>query len=1067
MTPPLPRKVLVLGSGAIKIGEAGEFDYSGAQAIKALREEGIETVLINSNIATIQSDEKFVDKVYFIPVTADFIEGVIAKERPDGILLGFGGQTALNAGIELHERGILDRYGVKILGTGIYSIEACDNREMFRNLMEKHGLPIPKSRKANSVEEAMEVAKSIGFPVMIRVAYALGGTGSGVARNEPELAAVVARGLAQSRIHQVLVESYLGGWKEIEYEVMRDSSDNCTIVCNVENVDPLGIHTGDSIVVAPSQTLTSRDYHLLRMTAFKAIRALGIIGECNIQFAMDPNSDDFVIIEVNSRLSRSSALASKATGYPIAYIAAKLALGYSLPDLVNKVTGTTSACYEPALDYVVVKIPRWDLQKFRRASRRIGTQMKSVGEVMSIGRTFEEALQKAVRMLDIKRELTDTQGLVSDPVALREALRNPTDMRLFHIVKAIEVGISIDEIYSLTAIDRWFLYKIQGILHCQEKVSQGALDREGLLRAKRMGFSDRKIASLTRMTEDGVRALRKSMGVTPVVKQIDTLAAEWPAITNYLYMTYCGSTDDIDFEPKRKAIVLGSGCYRIGSSVEFDWCCVNMGLALRSDLDEVIMINCNPETVSTDFDVFGKLYFEEITTERVLDIAEKEHPIGAVVSVGGQTPNNIAASLERGGLRILGTSVEDIDRAEDRSKFSAILDSLGIEQPKWCCVGSTEEAKQFARAVGYPVLVRPSYVLSGSAMNVAFDDVHLNQCMALAYNASSDRSVVMSKFMTNAKEVDVDGVCDGRNVFIGGILEHIENAGRHSGDATMCFPSISLDEHTKEQLRESTRRIASTLKIKGPFNIQFMVKDRKIFVIECNLRASRSMPFVSKSIGVNLMALAETAMMGGKIKAGEGTPKKYGVKSPQFSFLPLEGADPVGGVEMESTGESACFGDTFEEALIASMMATGLVPPAPGDSVLLSIGKDKPKIIPLAAKLSQLGMRLYATEKTARAIVASGLACETLRKVSENVRPNILDYLAERKISMVFNIPQINGDRPRQKLEDGYAIRRKAIEFRVPVITNLELAEAMVKSLESITDRRIILLPLFKAISQR
>lgn len=1067
MKPSMPRKVLVLGSGAIKIGEAGEFDYSGAQAIKALREEGIEAILVNSNIATIQSDEKFVDKAYFVPINADFIEGVIATERPDGIMLSFGGQTALNAGIELHERGILEKYGVKIYGTGIFAIEECDDREKFRHLMETNGLPVPKSMKANSVEEAMTVAQSIGFPVMVRVAYALGGAGSGVVRDESSLANTVSRGLAQSRIHQVLVESYLGGWKEIEYEVMRDSSDNCTIVCNIENVDPLGIHTGDSIVVAPSQTLTNRDYHSLRMTAFKAIRALKIIGECNIQFALDPNSDDFKIIEVNSRLSRSSALASKATGYPIAYIAAKLALGYSLPDLINKVTGSTSACYEPALDYVVVKIPRWDFQKFRRASNRIGTQMKSVGEVMAIGRTFEEALQKAVRMLDIKRELTDTQGLALDLDSIKDALRNPTDMRLFYIVKALEAGIGIDEINLLTSIDRWFLFKIGAILGCQESVRNGPLDRELLLKAKRMGFSDRKISSLVGNTEEGIRALRKSLGITPVVKQIDTLAAEWPAITNYLYMTYNGSADDIEFKQCRKAIVLGSGCYRIGSSVEFDWCCVNMGIALRSSLDEVIMINCNPETVSTDFDIFGKLYFEEITPERVLDIADRECPIGVVVSVGGQTPNNIAARLERGGLKILGTSVADIDRAEDRSKFGTVLDSLGIEQPRWRCVSSNETAKEFARDVGFPVLVRPSYVLSGSAMNVAFDEAHLAHCMDLAFKASGDGSVVMSKFMTGAKEVDVDGICDGSNIFIGGIMEHVENAGRHSGDATMCLPSITLDGYTKELIRECTRKISSALRIRGPFNIQYMVKDRRIFVIECNLRASRSMPFVSKSIGVNLMLLAEKAIMGGRIKPGEGMPKRYGVKSPQFSFMPLEGADPVGGVEMESTGEAACFGDTFEEALIESMMATGIVPPAPGDSVLLSIGKDKPKMIPMAAKLSGMGMKLYATEKTAHLLIAHGLPCEVLHKVSENIRPNILDYLSGRRISMVINIPQINGDRPRQKYEDGYAIRRKAIEYRIPVITNLELAEAMVKALESLNNRRIALQPIFKAISER
>ena len=1049
----MPKKVLILGSGAIKIGEAGEFDYSGAQAIKALREEGIETVLVNSNIATMQSDEKFVDKAYFIPVNADFVEEVIEKERPDGIMLSFGGQTALNAGIELYERGVLEKYGVKILGTGIFSIEVCDDRDRFRNTMKENRLPIPKSMKANTVEEAIGVACKIGYPVMVRIAYALGGLGSGIAKDPEELETIVTKGFARSRIHQVLVEEYIGGWKELEYEVMRDANDNCTIVCNIENFDPVGIHTGDSIVVAPSQTLTNREYHMLRIAAFKAIRILKIVGECNIQFAVDPYSEQYRIIEVNSRLSRSSALASKATGYPIAYVAAKLALGYTLPELVNKVTGITTACFEPALDYVVVKIPRWDLLKFRRATRCIGTQMKSVGEVMAIGRTFEEALQKAVRMLDIGRELTDVGGLERDPATIRDRLKNPTDQRLFYVVKALQSGIGVCEVSELTGIDRWFLNKIAKIVRFEEALKGSSLAESSLRDAKKMGFSDRKIGQISRMKEGEVRDLRKRLGIIPVVKQIDTLAAEWPATTNYLYMTYNGVSDDIEFLRKKKAVVLGSGCYRIGSSVEFDWCCVNMGLALKRDMDEVIMVNCNPETVSTDYDTLDKLYFEEITLERVLDITEKEEPFGIVVSVGGQTPNNLARRLQQSGVHVLGTAVEDIDRAEDRKKFNNVLDDLGIEQPAWESHDNMEQAKRFAARIGYPVLVRPSYVLSGSAMSIAFDEKQLAQCLEFAASVSKDEPIVISKFMTNAKEVDIDGICDGSNVFIGSIVEHVENAGKHSGDATMSIPPLTLDRATKETLRDYTRRIAVALRIKGPFNIQYMVKNGMVYVIECNLRASRSMPFVSKSIGVNLMELAEDAIVGRTIRQGEGAPKRFGVKSPQFSFIHIDGADPISGVEMDSTGEVACFGDTFEEALIKSLIASSISPPKPGGAVLISIGKEKWRIIPISEKLIRNGFRLYATENTARAIRGCGLKCEMLYKVSEFKTPNIKDYLIQRKIDMVINIPQLNGDRPKQKFEDEYTIRRKAIEFGIPVITNIELAEAMIDAIENINAR--------------
>jgi carbamoyl-phosphate synthase large subunit len=1041
------KKVLILGSGAIKIGEAGEFDYSGAQAIKALREEGIEVVLINPNVATIQTDEKFVDKVYFVPMNAEFIEEVIEKERPDGILLGFGGQTALNAGIELYENGVLEKYNVKVLGTGIFAIETCDDRDKFRQLMTDNDIPIPKSRKANSIDEALEAAKEIGYPVMVRVAYTLGGQGSGVAYNENDLKEIVSRGLAHSRIKQVLIEEYLGKWKEVEYEVMRDCEDNCIIVCNMENFDPMGIHTGDSIVVAPSQTLTNREYHKLRMYAFKVIRALKIVGECNIQYALDPKSEEFRVIEVNSRLSRSSALASKATGYPIAYIAAKLAIGYTLPELINKVTGVTTACFEPALDYVVVKIPRWDFQKFIHVNRRIGTQMKSVGEVMAIGRTFEEALQKAVRMLDIDKELTDVEDIEQEKEKMIFELGNPTDQRLFYLVKALQSGVEIKDIHELTGIDPWFLYKIKNIVEFQKKLD--SLTPEILKKAKQLGFSDKKIAQLSGRSEMEIRRLRKSLGMTPVVKQIDTLAAEWPAVTNYLYLTYNGDTDDVEFTEKRKIIVLGSGCYRIGSSVEFDWCCVNMAWALKKrDVDEVIMVNYNPETVSTDFDVLDKLYFEELTLERVLDIAEKENPLGVVVSVGGQIPNNLALKLVKNGVKILGTSAEDIDRAEDRSKFSALLDEVGIEQPKWSKLENVEKAKSFAKRIGYPVLIRPSYVLSGSAMNVAFDENQLEDYLKWATKVSKEYPVVISKFITNAREVEVDGVCDGENVFIGAIIEHVENAGVHSGDATMSIPTVNINEGIKKKLRDYTRKIARGLKIKGPFNIQYIVRDGKVYVIECNLRASRSMPFVSKTIGINLMEIAADAMLGRKIANDEAQPKKFGVKAPQFSFMRLEGADPVTGVEMVSTGEVACFGRNFEEAFLKALMASGLNIPRRGDAILITVGGEKEHIIPISRKLATDGFKIYATEHTAEALLKNGINCEVLYKVSENKKPNILDYLMNREIKLVINISRLNGEQGRRIMDDEYLIRRKAVEFGVPVITNLELASVLVNTIK-------------------
>ncbi len=1042
------KKVLIIGSGAIKIGEAGEFDYSGAQAIKALKEEGIKVVLVNPNIATIQSDKKFVDEVYFVPINSEFLEKVIEKERPDGIVLGFGGQTALSAGVELDEGGILAKYNVKVLGTNIEAIKRATDREYFRKTMLENDISIARSKTAISIEEAIKAAKEIGYPVMIRPAYILGGQASGVAYNENELIEIVSRGLVHSRIRQVLIEEYLGSWKQIEYEVMRDCEDNCTIVCNMENVFAMKVHTGDNIVVAPSQTLTNREYHLLRIIGFKVIRALGIIGECNIQYALDPRSEEYTVIEVNSRLSRSSALASKATGYPIAYIAAKLSIGYTLPELVNKITGVTTACFEPALDYITVKMPRWDFQKFKNVSRRIGTQMKSIGEVMAIGRKFEEALQKAVRMLDINRELTDTNDIEDDVEKIKYELENPTDQRIFYIVKALEKGIDIKTIAELTGIDAWFLYKIKGIVNLEEELKNNGLSIDLVKKCKQFGFSDKKIGELVKKSEKEIREFRKSYNILPVVKQIDTLAAEWPAVTNYLYLTYNGDADDIEFQEKNKAVVLGSGCYRIGSSVEFDWCCVNMAWALKEEnIEEVIMINYNPETVSTDYDVLDKLYFEELTLERILDIVEKEKIKGIVVSVGGQIPNNLALDLATNGVNILGTSAENIDKAEDRSKFSSILDELGIGQPGWSKLENLENAKIFANEIGYPILVRPSYVLSGAAMKVASGENQLEEYLKEATKVSREHPVVISKFILNAKEVEVDGVCDGENVFIGAIIEHVEEAGTHSGDATMSIPSITISESVKNKIREYTRKIARKLCIKGPFNIQYLVKDGNVYVIECNLRASRSMPFVSKTTNINLMELAADAIVGKKIADGEAVAKKYCVKSPQFSFMRLEGADPVTGVEMVSTGEVACFGNSFEEAFLKSLIAAGMKIPKRGESILISVS-DKDKIIQSSRKLLTNGFRIYATAHTAEALIANNIKCETLYKVSENKKPNILDFLINKELSLVINIPN-PGEMITQALIDEYVIRRKAVEFGIPVITNLELVNTLANALEN------------------
>jgi carbamoyl-phosphate synthase large subunit len=1060
------KKVLVLGSGAIKIGEAAEFDYSGSQCLKALNEEGIESVLINPNIATIQTDPRLSRKVYLLPVTPEYVEKVIQKERPDGILLGFGGQTALNCGIELHKQGILEKYNVKVLGTPVSAIEDTGDRQRFREAMLKAGVPPLRSKAATTVSEALEVAKEIGYPVIIRVAYTLGGKGAGVARNAWELKELATRGIAQSRIRQILVEEYVGHWKEVEYEVMRDYNDNCLTVCNMENFDPMGVHTGDSIVVAPSQTMTNREYHQIRSISINAIRALGIVGECNIQWALHPKSEECRVIEVNSRMSRSSALASKVTGYPLAYIATKLTIGYTLPELINKVTEVTTACFEPALDYVTVKIPRWDLQKFKNADRHVGPQMRSVGEVMSIGRCLEEALQKAVRMLD-----NGKLGLVCNPEdcepepieRIKEVIANPTDERLYKLVKAIKMGITIEEIYRLSGVDPFFLHKIQNVINMETKLRtlhlKDSTAEETVREAKRIGFSDEQIAICTDTSEPEVRQYRKTAGIVPVVKQIDTLAAEYPAKTNYLYLTYGGDEDDIEFSKgKSKVLVLGAGVFRIGSSVEFDWCGVNTIWALKKyGVQEAIMVNYNPETVSTDYDVSDKLYFEELTPERILDIYEKENPQGLIASVGGQIPNTLAMKLAHSGVKLLGTAAEDIDRAEDRVKFSELLDKLDIPQPPWSRLASIEGAKLFAETIGYPVIVRPSYVLSGSAMRVAQDETSLENFLKLAAKVSRDHPVVISKFIEGAKEVEADGVSDGETCLIGAVIEHVENAGVHSGDATMTIPPQTLSPDVLQKVENATQKIVKALRIKGPYNIQYLVKDGEVSVIECNLRASRSMPFVSKTRGVNLIELATLAMLDKKfsvaLKSCELPPIRHvGVKVPQFSFMRLSGADPVLGVEMLSTGEVACLGENFADAFSKALQSAEFVMPPKNGAVLITVGGDEPKrrAVPLAKAFEELGFKIYATKHTADVLQAGGVkSVETLHKIKEDVHPNIGDYLQDRKIDLVINVPMPNKKTSYMDvLTDGYIIRRQAVEFNVPVIVNLELASALVKVLK-------------------
>jgi len=1042
-----PRKILVLGSGALKIGEAGEFDYSGSQAIKALKDENIGTILVNPNIATIQTSDYLADQIYFLPVTASFVERVIAKEKPDGILLSFGGQTALNCGLELEQLGVFDRHGVRVLGTPIQSIRQTEDRDLFVRQLLGIGVKVPRSSAATSVAAATQVARQIGFPVMLRAAYALGGLGSGLCADEAQLHERASKALAHSP--QVLIEEYLTGWKEVEYEIVRDRFDNCVAICNMENLDPLGIHTGESIVVAPSQTLTNSEYHFLRQVAMQVVRHFGVIGECNIQFALDPNSEDYRVIEVNARLSRSSALASKATGYPLAFIASKLGLGYSLTELQNSVTGLTTACFEPALDYLVVKIPRWDLLKFARVSQRIGSAMKSVGEVMAIGRNFKEALQKGLRMLDIgSLGLTGNSNLSC--ADLEQELGEPTPERIFALGEGIRLGYSIERLQQLSGIDKWFLNEISGIVQIESKLCRNAdllCSGELLLEAKQAGFADKQIAQLWDKDEERVRQQRKRYGITPCVKQIDTLAAEYPAKTNYLYLTYNGQEDDITCSDQKTVMVLGSGAYRIGSSVEFDWCCVNTVMTLRGLGYNTIVINCNPETVSTDYNESGRLYFDEMNLETISEIYSKEKPLGVIISMGGQIPNNLAMRLHQAGIKVLGTASSDIDAAEDRKKFSQLLDRLGIEQPEWKELVTVEEAKMFANRVGYPVLVRPSYVLSGAAMGVASNDGELVKFLRQATEVCQEHPIVVSKFVENAKELEIDAVACGGELVVSAISEHVENAGVHSGDATLVVPPQRTFLETMRRIKKIAERIARTLRINGPFNIQFIAKDNDVKIIECNLRASRSFPFVSKILKVNFIEIATKVIMGHAFPATNGSVfdlEYVGVKAPQFSFMRLEGADPTLGVEMASTGEVACLGDDFEEAFLKALLSVGFRLPV--QHILLSTGpiEAKAAFLGSARLLSDLGITLYATKGTADFLRANCIETIVLHWPLDNKSPNIMEYLSERKIDLVINIPK---NYQEQELTNDYIVRRRAVDFGIPLMTNIQLAQRFAESL--------------------
>jgi carbamoyl-phosphate synthase large subunit len=1081
----LPRKVLLLGSGGLKIGQAGEFDYSGSQALKALKEEGIETVLINPNIATIQTSEGMADRTYFLPVTPEYVRQVIEKEKPDGLLLSFGGQTALNCGVALEREGILYKYGVRVLGTPVKAIEDTEDRRRFVDRLEEIGAKCPRSVAVTGTDEAAEAAEGIGYPVMVRIAYALGGAGSGICRNEAELRRrcdrVFARTEEAGQAPQALIEEWLGGWKEIEYEVVRDVHDNCITVCNMENFDPLGIHTGESIVVAPSQTLTDSEYHKLRRIAIEVIRRLGIVGECNVQYALDPASEDYRIIEVNARLSRSSALASKATGYPLAFVAAKLALGYALTDIENRITRATKSCFEPALDYCVVKVPRWDLAKFKHVDIRIGSEMKSVGEVMSIGRTFEEALQKALRMTGIGAPglAADDEFCGSGAGNLRDALAKPTDRRVFIIYRALSEGWPVERIWRLTRIDRWFLHKIAGILETEQALRQAgtpeepgtkggnpdggispapplrSVERELLARAKRMGFSDERIGEFLGLGEMDVRKLREDYRIKPAVKQIDTLAAEYPAKTNYLYMTYAGAGSGVtpaavrdDTAPAgRGVMVLGSGAYRIGSSVEFDWCCVNAAETARKLGRYSIMVNCNPETVSTDYDICDRLYFEELTLERVLDIYERERPDGLVLSMGGQIPNNMATRLYAAGALIYGTTPQSIDMAEDRNKFSALLDRLGIEQPAWRELTDLDAARAFAAEAGYPVLIRPSYVLSGAAMNVAWDDESLEKFLGLAADVSPEHPVVISKFVENSKEIEIDAVARRGEILFHAITEHIENAGVHSGDATVVLPAQRLYIETIRKIRKISAEIAGALGITGPFNIQFLAQRNRVRVIECNLRASRSFPFCSKVSRVNMIEMAVRAMLDEPVQKASVSAldlEWVGVKAAQFSFSRLHGADPVSGVEMASTGEVGCLGTDLNDAFLKALLSVGYR--IPRKRILLSTGtiEEKLDFLDSARKLVDMEYELFASRGTAKFLASNGVPVTALNWPLESREPNISGFIKRREVDMIINIPKNNRE---TELKNDYIIRRMAVDFDIPLFTNIKVAREFIDAL--------------------
>ncbi len=1035
-----------MGSGALKIGEAGEFDYSGSQAIKALKEEGKYIILVNPNIATVQTDKNLADKVYLLPVNPYFVEQVIKKERPEAVLLGFGGQTALNCGLELDRNGVFKKYDVQVLGTPVDSINKTEDRQLFVNELKKIDVKTPKSVAVATPEAGLKAVKKIGFPVILRAGFTLGGLGSGFARNEKELKKALKEAFSYSP--QVLIEEDLRGWKEIEYEVVRDHSDNCITVCNMENFDPLGVHTGESIVIAPSQTLSNAEYHMLRDISIKTIRHFKIVGECNIQFTLSPESMDYRVIEVNARLSRSSALASKVTGYPLAYIATMLALGYKLTELKNSITKKTYSCFEPALDYVALKIPRWDLQKFPKVEEEIGSKMKSVGEVMAIGRSFPEVLQKAIRMLQVGK-----YGLVlnkSRTETIREDIEIPTPRRLFAISRALREGYSVSEINKMSKIDKWFLYQIELIdIFRKLKITKETITKDFLIEAKQLGYSDKQIAILANTEEEDIREKRKSLGVFPVFKQIDTLAAEYPAETNYLYSTYHGEVSDIEETKEvdlKKIMILGSGAYKIGSSVEFDWCCVTTAKFLKNLGYKVVMVNYNPETVSTDYDICDKLYFEELSLERVLDIYEYEKPLGIILSMGGQIPNNLAMKLHENSVRILGTDPLSIDNCEDRNKFSSILDKLEIDQPVWQELSTVEQANKFAKKIEYPVLMRPSYVLSGTAMKVCYNEKSLNDYLKKNANISKVYPVVISKFEEGAKEVEVDGVAQNGELVIYAISEHIENAGVHSGDATLVIPPQKLYFETVHQVKRISKAIINELKITGPFNIQFLAKNNEVKVIECNLRASRSFPFISKATGYNFIEFAVRAILGEDITGDYKTLDldHICVKAPQFSFSRLSGADPILGVEMSSTGEVACFGDTLEEAFLKSLLSTGFK--LPKKNILITLGEieDKIEFLESARKLDDMGYNIFATTNTCKMLKENGVKSKLVHKISEKKSPNILTMLEQRKFDLVINSQTL---KDRVSEQDGYTIRRKAIDYNIPLLNNIKIAILFVNSI--------------------